>query len=121
MGWCCGVGGGCRRGRRSGLRRQVVGAVIALGSALRGRLFKGHVAAGAGPARVLVGAADVSPADGLLRDALGAGDGLVAPCSGWASTLLTTRGGVLWQLLVQTTSAARAGGGAARGRWRGQP
>lgn len=63
-------------GRRSGLRRWVVGAVIALWEALGGRLFKGHVVASTGPARVVVGAADISPADGLLRDALGAVDGL---------------------------------------------
>lgn len=47
-----------------------------IGGASGGRLFKGHVAVGAGPARVVVGAAGVSPADGLLRDALGAVDGL---------------------------------------------
>lgn len=90
-----------------------------IGGASGGRLFKGHIAVGAGPARVVVGAADVSPADGLLRDALGAGDGLGVSCSGWASTLLTT--GAAVAATVQTTRTVRAGGGAATGRWRGQP
>ena len=54
---------------------------------------------GAGPARVVVGAADVSPADGLLRDALGAGDGLGVSCSGGFDA--ADYGGLLWQLLFK--------------------